>query len=64
MFREEDLRLPEVREQLNWNVLRKRREHLEKEAELERINEKQAEDYYNDMLMMFDYLNNQENIDG
>lgn len=64
MFREEDLRLPEVREQLNWNELRKRRERLEKEAELEKVNEKQAESYYNDMLMMFDYLNNQENIDG
>lgn len=64
MFREEDLRLPEVREQLNWNELRKRRERLEEEAKLERINEKQAEDYYNDMLIMFDYLNNQENIDS
>ena len=58
MFREEDLRLPEVREQLNWNELRKRRERLEQEAELEKVNEKQAESYYNDMLMMFDYLNN------
>lgn len=64
MFREEDLTLKEVREQLRWSEIREHRKQLEEEIERDKMCEKQAEAYYNDMLMMFDYLNNQENIDG